>query len=155
MKSHKISFTDDSHFNSRVMFKFWNSTTRNLSYFDKKWNCRDKRRCGYRLKGFGEVWVQDGTIFTLQWHHDERDGVSNDRRLDCLLKRLFRRRSRKTSKFHVIGYCEGNPPMTGGSPHKGSVTRTNVFHLMMSSCGQVDVLEQPRGLRLHNAVLLF
>ena len=41
----------------------------------------------------------------LQWCHDERDGVSNHRRLDCLLKRLFSRRSKKASKLHVTGLC--------------------------------------------------
>ena len=63
-------------------------------------------------------------IYTsLQWRHNERDGFSNHRRLYCLLNRLSRRRSRKTSNFRVIGLCEGNPPVTGGCPHKGSVTR--------------------------------
>ena len=28
----------------------------------------------------------------LQWRHNECDGMSNHRRLDCLLNRLFRRR---------------------------------------------------------------
>ena len=32
------------------------------------------------------------SINTLQWRHNERDGFSNHRRLDCLLTRLFRRR---------------------------------------------------------------
>ena len=34
---------------------------------------------------------------TLQWRHNERDGVSNHRRLDCLLYSFFRRRSKSTS----------------------------------------------------------
>ena len=38
---------------------------------------------------------------TLQWRHDERDGVSNHRRLDCLLDHLFRHRLKKTSKLHI------------------------------------------------------
>ena len=41
---------------------------------------------------------------TLQWHHDERDGVSNQR-LDCLLGRLFRRRWKKISKLPVTALC--------------------------------------------------
>ena len=41
-------------------------------------------------------------------------GVSNHRRLDYLLNRLFKRRSKKTSKAHVTGLCEGKPPVTGG-----------------------------------------
>ena len=43
-----------------------------------------------------------------QWRHNERDGVSNHRRNDCLLNHLFRRRSKKTSKLRVTGLCEGN-----------------------------------------------
>ena len=51
---------------------------------------------------------------SLQWRHNERDGASNQQRLDCLRNRLFRRRSKKTSKLRVTGLCEGNPPVTGG-----------------------------------------
>ena len=51
---------------------------------------------------------------TLQWRNNERDGVSNHRRLDCLLNRLFRCRSKKTSK--LTGLCEGNSPATGEFP---------------------------------------
>ena len=32
---------------------------------------------------------------------------------DYLLNRLFRRRSKKTSKLRVIGLCEGKSPVTG------------------------------------------
>ena len=42
----------------------------------------------------------------LQWRHNESDGVSNHRRHDCLLNRLFRRRSKKTSKPRVTILCE-------------------------------------------------
>ena len=31
----------------------------------------------------------------LKWRHNERDGVSNHQRLDCLLNHLFKLRSRK------------------------------------------------------------
>ena len=50
----------------------------------------------------------------LQWHHNGRNDVSNHRRLDCLVNRLFRHRSKKTSNLRVTGLCEGNPPVTGG-----------------------------------------
>ena len=53
---------------------------------------------------------------TLQCRHNERDGASNHRRLDCLLNCLFRRRSKKTSKHHVTGLCDGNSPVTGEFP---------------------------------------
>ena len=50
---------------------------------------------------------------SLQWRHNERDGVSNHRRPDSLLNRLFRRKSKKIFKIHVTGLCEGNSPVTG------------------------------------------
>ena len=56
---------------------------------------------------------EQGVELTLQWRHNERNGVSNHRRLDCLLNRLFRRRSKKTSKLRVTGLFEGNSPVTG------------------------------------------
>ena len=46
----------------------------------------------------------------LEWRHNERDGVSNHLRLDCLLNRLFRRRSKETSKLRVTGLCGGKFP---------------------------------------------
>ena len=55
-------------------------------------------------------------IITLLWCHNEREGVSNHRRLNYLLNRLFRRGSKKTSKLRVTGLYEGNPSVTGGFP---------------------------------------
>ena len=60
---------------------------------------------------------------TLQWRYNERDGVSNRRLLDFLHNRLFRRRSKKTSKLCVTGLCEGNPSVTGWFPSQRPVTR--------------------------------
>ena len=45
---------------------------------------------------------------TLQWRHNERDGVSNHQPHDCLLNRLFGRGSKLTSKLRVTGLCVGN-----------------------------------------------
>ena len=39
-------------------------------------------------------------------HNNEHDGTSNHQPHDCLLNRLFRRWSKKTSKLHVTGPCE-------------------------------------------------
>ena len=60
-----------------------------------------------------------GIVFNekaLQWYHNERHGVSNHRRLNCLLNRLFRRTSKKTSKLRFTGLCEGNSLVAGGFP---------------------------------------
>ena len=59
----------------------------------------------------------------LTWRHNERDGVSNRQPHHCLLNRLFRRRSKKTSKLRVTGLCVGNSPGPVNSPHKWPVTR--------------------------------
>ena len=52
-------------------------------------------------------------FWSLQWCHNGRDGVSNRQPRDCLLNRLTRRRSKKTSKLRVTGLCAGNSTVTG------------------------------------------
>ena len=52
-------------------------------------------------------------VFPLQWRHNQRDDVSNHQPHNCLLKRLFSRRSKKTSKLRFCGLWEGYSPMTG------------------------------------------
>ena len=64
---------------------------------------------------------------SLQWHNNERDGVWNYCRLDCLLSRLFRRRSRKTSKLRVTALCERIPPVSDGFPSQRASNAENVF----------------------------
>ena len=65
-------------------------------------------------------------IESLQWRHNERDSVSNHQTHDCLLKRLFRRRSKKTSKLRVTGLCVGNSPVTGEFPAQMTSYAENV-----------------------------
>ena len=83
--------------------------------------------------------VVDLTLdLTLQWRHNERDGVSNHQLHDCLFKRLFRRRSKKTSKLRVTGLCEGNSSVTGDFPAQRASNAENVsiwwrHHDMMTS----------------------
>ena len=62
----------------------------------------------------------------LQWRHNESDGVSNRRRLQCLLNCWFRRRSKKTSKLRVTGLCVGNSPVTGEFPAQKASDAENV-----------------------------
>ena len=81
---------------------------------------------------FGKFWSFASIIFvafsiTLQWRHDERDDVSNHQPHDCLLNRLSRRRSKKTSKLCVTGLCEGNSPETGEFPAQRASNAENVF----------------------------
>ena len=62
----------------------------------------------------------------LQWRHNGRDSVSNHQPHDCLLNRLFRRRSKKTSKLRVTGLCAGNSPGTGEFPAQMARNAENV-----------------------------
>ena len=63
------------------------------------------------------------TRTALHWYHNDHSGVSNHQPHGCLLNRLFRRRSKKTSKLHVTGLCVENSPGPVNYPHKGPVTR--------------------------------
>ena len=62
----------------------------------------------------------------LQWRHNGRDGVSNDQTRDCLINRLFRRKSKKTQKLRVTGLCEGNSLVTGEFPAQMASNAENV-----------------------------
>ena len=60
---------------------------------------------------------------TLHWRHNDHDGVSNHQPHGCLLNRIFRRRSKKTSKLRAAGLYAGHSPGPVNSPHKGPVKR--------------------------------
>ena len=62
----------------------------------------------------------------LQWRHNVHDGVSNHQPHDCLLNRLFRLRSKKTSKLCVTGLCAGYSPVTGECPAQRASNAKNV-----------------------------
>ena len=65
--------------------------------------------------------------YNTLWRHDERDSVSNHRRFDCLLNRLFRPRPKEISKLRVTGLCGGNSPVTGEFPLQRACNAENVF----------------------------
>ena len=69
--------------------------------------------------------VRQGSM-SLQWRYNGHDGVSNQLPQDCLLIRLFRCRSKKTSKLRVIGLCEENSPVIGEFPAQMDSNAENV-----------------------------
>ena len=95
------------------------------------------------------AWVEN----TLQWRHNERDGVANHRLLDCLPNRLLKRRSMKTSKLRVTGLREGNPPVSGGFPSLSkkrfqlmtSFSKAEIWHRLSWCC-----LTRPAASRYHD-----
>ena len=70
---------------------------------------------------YGAAWQ-----VTLQWRHNGRDGVSNHEPRDCLLNRVYRRRSKKTSKLRITGLCAWNSPVTGESRTQMTSNEENV-----------------------------
>ena len=67
-------------------------------------------------------------ILCAQYYSDVIMGAktSNHQPHDCLLNRLFRRGSKKTSKFSVTGLCEGKSSVTGEFPAKRASNAENV-----------------------------
>ena len=54
--------------------------------------------------------LEQVTQTSLQWRHNGHQPY------DCSLNRLFRRGSKKTTKFRVTGICEANSPVTREFP---------------------------------------
>ena len=67
-----------------------------------------------------------GTGGPLLWRHNVYGSVSNYQPRDCLLKHLFRRRLKKTSKLRDTGLCAGNSPETGEFPAQMASNAENV-----------------------------
>ena len=64
--------------------------------------------------------------YSLQWRHNGLDSVSNHQPHRCVLRRLFGRWSKKTSKLRVTGLCAGNSPGTGEFPTQRASNAENV-----------------------------
>ena len=81
---------------------------------------------------------------TLRWRLNGRDSVSNHQHHGCLFNRLFRRRSKKTSKLCVTGLCEGNSPGTGEFPAQMASNAESVSiwwrHHDLNQCWLIKVL---------------
>ena len=97
-------------------------------YFPSKYSCHQSKTCPaslqcHRLSAVIHRQWQGAVKCSLQWRHNERDGVSNHRCVDRILHRLFRRISKKISIFRITGLCAGIHRWPGNSPHKGTVTR--------------------------------
>ena len=65
-------------------------------------------------------------LYPLRWRHNDHAGVSNDQPQCCLLNRLFRHKSKETSKLRVTGLCAGNSPGTGEFPAQMASYAENV-----------------------------
>ena len=115
MSKHWLSINKIPLATSVFMLSFW------LQLRINTWNWAKKVRCQFGIF-FPHVildpWIKLILVWSLQWHHNERNGVSNHQPHNCLLNCLFRHRSKKTSKLHVTGLCA-----TGEFPAQRPVMR--------------------------------
>ena len=79
-----------------------------------------------RRRRYGELAEPYRQGFPLRWRHNGPDCVSNHQPHDCLLNRLLRHRSEKTSKLRVTGRCAGKSPGTGEFPAQRASYAENV-----------------------------
>ena len=89
------------------------------------WIIRTKRKCCH----FDEIIVAawNGQRYFHQHYNDViMSAMASHQRRVCILNRLTRRRSKKTSKLRVTGLCEGNSPATGEFPAKRASNAENV-----------------------------
>ena len=77
------------------------------------WITIRKKNTSRRIFARFHLWAHMPFVRSLRWHHNGRDSVSNHQPRDCLLSRLFRRRSKKKLKLRVTGLCAGNSPGAG------------------------------------------
>ena len=89
-----------------------------------------------------------GVIWVITMCHNERDGISHHQPYDCLLNRLFIRRSKKTSKLRVTGLCVWNSLGTGEFPAQMVSTAEKVsiwWHHDLKQCWPSDAKRQLRS----------
>ena len=72
---------------------------------------------------------------SLQWRHNRHEGVPNQQPHDCLPSRLFKYRSKKSSKRRATGLCAGNSPVTGEFPAQRASSAENDSIWWRGSCG--------------------
>ena len=91
---------------------------------------------------------------TLQWRHNGCDSVLNHQPRECLLSRLIRRRSKKTSKLRITGLYAGNSPETGEFPAQRASNAENVS-ISTSSWNVRHTFDAGRLLCYYNHILSY
>ena len=108
-----------------------------LSWPDLRASCRRQI-----MEHFPLYWFLTSAflVYALQWPYNGHDDISNHQPHDCLLARLFRRRSKKTSKRRVTGLCAGNWHETAEFLAQMASNAEKCFHLMTSSWYEKPVM---------------
>ena len=126
----------------------------------------DTARCRYNAVDFLRNSHSVHPIAHFQWRHNEHDGVSNHQLRDYLLNFLTGRKSKKTSKLRVTGFCMGNSPVIGEFPAQKASNAENVsiwwrHHICFASVTAVMyglscyILPWYKGTRLYFVIYLY
>ena len=110
------------HHQLKTLYVFSVSNHRHLDYLFSLFGHWTKKTPRFCITGS----LSGESTGPLRWRHNERDCVSNHQPHCCLLKRLFGRRSKKTSKLRVTGLCEANSSETGEFPAQRASNAKNV-----------------------------
>ena len=125
----RIASTVDNAPVKKIVFKYGKLDTRDLSEITPRQVSTFSRTPHFSICKavcFSRLTLDDlrfRFLITLQWRHNERDGVSNHGHLDCLLSRSFKRTSKKISQLRVTSLCE----VTGGFLSQTSNNAENVL----------------------------
>ena len=63
------------------------------------------------------------TVYINCGNVNDRYDVSNYQSTECLFNSLFKLTTKEHQTSALLALCDGNPPVTGGSQHRGPVTR--------------------------------
>ena len=117
----KISNADMKDGYGKVMYLFPIPLAKKLHVSDILVSCCRKKNISILISKLLGCTI---SRLTLQWRHQQHDGVwKKTRGIDCLLSRFFRYKSKKTSKLHVTVLAIGIHRWPVNSPQKGPVTR--------------------------------
>ena len=105
----------------------------------------------HHLYVLGHQQVQLWLWRSLQWRHNAHDSVSNHQPHYCLLNRLVRRKSKKTSKLRVTGLCAGNSPETDEFPAQMA---SNAETVSIWWRHHVDILNTPESTDVVQPILI-
>ena len=111
---------------SRIQVEIYNSQPPGLVNVSSVHTRRNYKISHKKLRRRHFATIARQLYASLQWRHNKHDGVSNHQPRDCLFSRLFRSRSKKTSKLRITGLCEGNSPLTGEFPAQRASNAENV-----------------------------
>ena len=110
----------------------WNNGVRCMSFYilmimnTAREHCNAVINPKYRADFEITIYTPYLVLLALRWRHNDHAGVSNHQPPGCLLNRLFRRKSKKTSKLRVTGLCAGNSPGIGEFPAQMASYAENV-----------------------------